>query len=100
MPNHAMSNERTGDEIVSESYLEVRAKLLEIAATFDRIDRATDHQSLSETGSEKHKLLLAAVEILRREQPDRAESLQQLFSRPYEAGWRSEFGLSDTPRTP
>lgn len=89
-----MTNERNGDAIVAESFLEVRAKLLEIAATFDRIERASESKSLDESASSQRALLDEATSILLSEGSNRAERLQQLFSRQYDANWREQFGLS------
>lgn len=84
---------RTGDSIVDESFLEVRAKLLEVAATLDRIDRASSEAPLSEAASGKRALLQQAIEIVQSSSPERAKELQHLFSRQYESDWRQTFGL-------
>jgi len=89
-----MKEERNGDTIVSESYLEVRAKLLEIAAAFDRVDRATGDLPLGEPAAGQRQLLHEATEILLSDSADRAERLQRLFSRDYESDWRKQFGLN------
>lgn len=88
-----MNEERNGDSIVAESFLQTRAKLLEIAATFDRIDRGAESTPLGGDASQKRELLKAATEILLSDSADRAERLQQLFSREYESNWRDQFGL-------
>ncbi len=88
-----MTSVRNGEPIVAESFLEVRAKLLEIAATFDRIDRACSEGSLDSTASGKRELLTEATKILLSDSADRAEQLQQLFSRKYDSDWRTQFEL-------
>ncbi|MEO1529961.1 MAG: hypothetical protein AAFX06_31485, partial [Planctomycetota bacterium] len=85
---------RSGDTIVGESFLEVRAKLLEVAATFDRIDRSASDESLGDDATAKRELLRQATEILLTEEPNRAEKLQHLFSRTYESNWRTAMGLT------
>ena len=81
--------DRTADAILDETFLEVRAKLLEVAATLDRIDRsADDGDPLSESTTPRRKKLDDAIRILLSEGPDRAERLQLLFSREYESDWR------------
>ena len=83
-----MSN-RPADEILEETSLEVRAKLLEVAATLDRIDRSSDDGSpLSGGSTDRRKKLDDAIRLLLSEGPDRAERLQLLFSREYESSWR------------
>lgn len=88
-----MNQSRSGDTIVAESFLEVRAKLLEIAATFDRIERASAGAELSESAAMQHDRLVEATKILLTDGSDRAERLQQLFSREYQVDWRQAFGL-------
>lgn len=85
--------QRTADAVLEESFLQVRAKLLEIGATLDRLDRCGGAGELSGANSQKRALLDQAVEIVRSEQPDRAERLQQLFSREYQQDWRQKFGI-------
>ena len=85
---------RAADQILDESFLEVRAKLLEVAATLDRIDRSTDEGSpLTDRNKPRRESIHDAIRILLSEGPDRAERLQRLFSREYEADWRKQMQL-------
>ena len=85
---------RTADQILDESFLAVRAKLLEVAATLDRIDRSADEGSpLAEQNEPRRAQIDDAIRILLSEGPDRAERLQRLYSREYEADWRSQMQL-------
>lgn len=80
---------RTATEILDESFLEVRAKLLEVAATLDRIDRAADEgEPISSAAGPRRARVDDAIRILLSEGPDRAERLQRLFSLEYEPDWR------------
>lgn len=88
-----MTNVRNGDAIVAESYLDVRAKLLEVAATLDRIDRASGSSPLGDQASSQHAQLCEAIKILLSDGSNRAQQLQQLFSREYDSDWREKFGL-------
>lgn len=88
-----MTKRRNGDAIIAESFLEVRAKLLEVAATLDRIDRGCESGSLGGDAASQRELLSAATKILLTAGPDRAANLQQLFSRDYDSDWRNQFGL-------
>lgn len=76
-------------EVLNREFLEVRCKILEIAAALDRIDRAEGNldkdprmariqQGLSQLGSE---------------QPDRAEQIQMIFSLPYDKSWQETFAI-------
>ena len=85
---------RPADAILDETFLEVRAKLLEVAATLDRIDRSSDDGSpLSSDASQVRKKLDEAIRLLLSEGPDRAERLQLLFSREYESNWREQMQI-------
>ena len=85
---------RTANQILDESFLAVRAKLLELAATLDRIDRSADEGSpLTDQSEPRRASIDDAIRILLSEGPDRAERLQRLFSREYEADWRSQMQL-------
>lgn len=76
-------------EVLNREFLEVRAKILEIAAVLDRIDRAD--------GAVRDDPRLARIQrgldILRSEKPERAEQIQLTFSLPYETEWRTQFAL-------
>ena len=91
-----MTNVRNGDQVVAESFLEVRAKLLEVAATLDRIDRASETATLDEPAKTKRELLIEATKILLSDDRNRAEQLQQLFSRTYDTDWRQQLGVTKT----
>jgi hypothetical protein len=75
-------------QVLDRHYLDVRARLLEIAATLDRIDRASD-------ASDDPRLaqIRQGLEILESNQPERAAEIQQLFSQPYDPQWRSAYGI-------
>lgn len=89
-------NSRPAEIVLEEAYLETRAKLLEVAAVLDRIDRAaSESSSLPPDAQESRSKLIAAIELLLNDSPDRAEKIQQLFSRQYDPEWRSHFGLKE-----
>ena len=83
--------------VLSSTFLEVRGKLLEIAAVLDRIDRAGGAQAAVQ--DPRYLKLLQALEVLKghadavevgRDTADgtsRAELIQLLFSRPYDPAW-------------
>lgn len=79
-------------QIFDETYLATRAKLIELAATLDRIDRAGQEKPVDDP---RRARLEEALRILLAASPaaDRAKQLQQIFSRPYDAQWRREFGI-------
>jgi hypothetical protein len=77
-------------EVLNREFLEVRARLLQIAASLDRLDRAAG--SVEEDS--RVSKIREALAILEEDSPDRAERIQLLFSRPYEPAWRSTFKLA------
>jgi len=76
-------------EILDREFLEMRAKLLEVAASFDRIERADGDV----TGDPRSGLFREALEILQGESSEKAEQLQLLFSRTYDDDWQEQFAL-------
>lgn len=84
-----MATSRTAAEILDREFLVVRAKLLEAAAAFDRLDRAAG----SVADDPRRQKLGQALDVLASKESNRAEQLQLLFSLPYEPQWRAKFGL-------
>ena len=85
---------RPATQILDESFLETRAKLLEVAATLDRIDRSSDDGlPLDDAARELRRRLEDAIRILLSEGPDRARRLQLLFSREFDAAWRARMKI-------
>lgn len=68
-------------KVMDQSFLEMRCRLLDLAALLDRVDRgggAGDDPRL--------KQVMAGLAILSGEK-ERAEKIQTLFSLPYDAAW-------------
>ena len=79
----------TSEQILQREFLDMRAKLLEVAASMDRIDRATGDVDDDLRMVRIHR----ALDILGSREDARAEKLQMLFSRAYKEDWRREFGM-------
>lgn len=79
-------------EILDAEFLEIRAKVLEVAAALDRLDRADGDVS----DDDRMKKIVAAINMLTGacEDPKRAEELQLLFSREYDASWKQAFDVA------
>ena len=75
----------TTPTILDEQFLTMRAKLIELAATFDRIDREED--AVTTPKDERYAKLREAISILGDIKPDRVERIQMLFSDPYDPNW-------------
>jgi hypothetical protein len=79
-------------EILNREFLEIRAKLLQLAAHFDRIERGPGEVDL-----ERLNKLREALEVLlaRDIGPHRAEKLQMIFSRQYDPEWKTNLGVTE-----
>jgi hypothetical protein len=79
-------------EVLNREFLEIRCKILDVAAAFDRLSRATG--SVTED-PRMARLREALTAILADGDPaasdDRAEQVQMIFSRPYDEGWQQAF---------
>lgn len=79
----------TPSTVLDREFLEIRARLLDLAAAFDRIDR-DEHGS---PGDERLDRIQQAVKLLQETRVSRAESMQLIFSRTYEETWRAAYEL-------
>jgi hypothetical protein len=89
MSTDPIPSARTAEQILSEEYLIARSKILDLAATLDRLDRANG----SVDALTQMKLLEQGMAILQDNQPDKAKRVQLLLSRPYDPDWRKTYGL-------
>lgn len=84
-----MSSPMTADAVLEREFLKARAKILEVGAILDRIERAAgDVQD-----DRRSSLLRQGVQVLHESQASRAEKIQMLFSLPYQENWRRPFEL-------
>ena len=75
-----MSATRPAAQIMDAYFLETRAKLIEIAANLDRVDRAPDGETLA--GDPRRTFIAQALAILQSPTPHRAERILRLYSLP------------------
>lgn len=78
--------------VLDREYLEARARILQLAAILDRLERSPT----ADPADPRWDKLRAGLECLGPEQPaagTRAERVQLVFSRPYESGWRQDYGV-------
>jgi hypothetical protein len=80
---------RPASAVFEQEFLQIRAKILEIASALDRLDRA-DGSLDSDPRRDK---IRAAIETLLSGDDDRAEQVQLIFSRPYDDEWQEKFGV-------
>ena len=84
-----MPTSQTASTVLDREFLEIRAKLLELAASFDRVDRGDgDVES-----DPRMQQIRQAIDVVSGTDPDRAARLQLVFSLPYETDWRVKYGL-------
>lgn len=72
-------------EVLDQYYLETRCQLLELAATLDRLDLATEREGDTSVAKDPRlERLRTTLEMLadRKATPDRAERVLRLFSDP------------------
>gem|GEM_PF-215332 len=88
-----MNCQTVASDVLDAELLGVRAKLLEIAGTLDRLNRAEG----SVEDDPRIAQIREALEVLQAPQSDRAERIQLIFSLPYKDQWRESYRL-DTSR--
>jgi hypothetical protein len=81
-----MSLPMTREQVINRYFLEMRCKVLEVAASLDRVDRAEP----AGNGSSDARLnkLDQAIHVLLEDGPGRAERVQLIFSRDYDPNSR------------
>ena len=85
-----MTSPLGASDVLNREFLEVRARLLQVAAALDRLDRAEGSVDDDPRFQNIHRVL----EVLRGAGPKRAEQVQMIFSRPYSPTWRESFEVS------
>ncbi len=83
------NNGMKAGEILDREFLEIRAKVIELAASFDRLDRADG----SVADDARLGKIQEGLEILLGAEGERAEQIQLLFSRTYDDDWRDRFNM-------
>jgi len=81
-----MTTARSAVEILERDFLELRHRILDVAAALDRIDRGRDAAAV--TDDPRMIQLRAALTLLSDRQTDRVERVQMTFSRAYDPDWR------------
>jgi len=76
-------------EILNRVFLETRSRLLEVAASLDRLERADG----SVAKDPRMKRIHQALKLLEGDQPNKAEQLQMIFSLPYDEQWQTAFSI-------
>ena len=74
----------TAPEVLNREFLEIRCKILELAAAFDRLQRADG----AVAGDPRLDRLREALQVLQGDDEGRAEQVQLIFSREYKGDWQ------------
>lgn len=88
-----MLSTRDASAVLDRDFLELRGKILEVAATLDRLDRAPGPHTPDRPPDRRLAQLRQALEALLEPGPGRAETVQHIFSLDYDPAWRERFGL-------
>jgi hypothetical protein len=80
-------------DLLEREFLILRAKLLELGAGLDRLERATGDVSRDP----RYVNLQKALTELQQAGSDRAERLQLLFSLPFDENWQRKFAIQSGP---
>ena len=76
-------------EVLNREFLEIRCKILELAAAFDRLERADGSVDEDPRIARLREALTTVLE----QSSDRAEQVQMVFSRAYEDEWQKKLGI-------
>jgi len=80
----------TAAETLDREFLEIRARILELAARFDRLERSEGNL----TGDPRLSQIQQVLAELSSPGADRAERVQLVFSRTYDADWKRNLGVN------
>ena len=78
-------NPLPANKALDNFFFEARAKLLDLAAFLDRINRGRDASALS--NDPRLEKIRRALEVLHDQSGGRAERIQQIFSLEYDPKW-------------
>lgn len=70
---------------LDQFFLDARSRLLDLAATLDRIARGAD--AAAAAADPRMAKIRAAIEVLLADAPGKAEQVQKLFSLDYDPAW-------------
>jgi hypothetical protein len=77
-------------EVLNREFLEIRCKILELAAAFDRLERADGSVEEDPRMARLREALTSVLE----QSSDRAEQVQMIFSREYDDEWQKKFRVA------
>jgi hypothetical protein len=81
--------------VLDREFLEIRAKILELGASFDRLDRGDG--SVGE--DPRMTKIREALSVLQEKSGERAEQIQLIFSRAYDDDWQKTLNVTRPDNT-
>ncbi len=80
-----MATNAPAQSVLDRHYLEIRCRILDLAAMLDRVERSPD--ASAQLADSRMELIKQGMNILLSSGNDRAERVQLLFSDEYVDGW-------------
>ena len=80
---------QSAPEVFDQTFLLIRARILEIAAALDRIDRAESAESVR--ADSRYAQIVQSLEILLSDGFHRAAQIQEIFSDQYDPTWMKKY---------
>jgi hypothetical protein len=74
------------NKALDQFFLDARCRLLDLAATLDRIDRGEDSNVV--WNDPRLARIRRALEVMLGDEPNKAEQIQKLFSLEYDSAWK------------
>ncbi len=81
-----MASKLTASQMLDRDFLEMRCRVIDVAAALDRLDATPDADRVR--SDPRLQALSEAARLLADGKPDRARRVQMLFSDPFDEGWR------------
>lgn len=81
-----MTKTPTAKQLLDREFLEVRCRLLDIAAALDRVERAEGSGAVRSDA--RLRQVRDALAVLTDGDPERAQRVQMVFSDAYDPDWR------------
>lgn len=85
-----MSSPVSPTQVLTREFLDIRARILETAAAFDRLARSGENLE----SDPRWLQIRAALDILQHGSTDLAEKVQLVFSINYDPEWRQKYTLA------
>ncbi len=83
-------SERSAEKIIADDFMIARAKIVELAATLDRIERAQGEIA----DSNQMQLLMQGMHILCDDEIEKTKRVQLLMSRQYDPQWQAQMSIA------